>query len=352
MFSLIFFLTVGLLQHLILPTQIFAHWDSAYFRNSNDGFSQRLDWMSSIRDDVRISELALPGTHDSAAFGEFVENVVTQCLNFDQQLEFGIRVFDIRVRHINNSFTLHHGFVYLESSIEDFLESVDKFLLDNPSETVLFRLKQEYSGSNDNNSQNLRVTLNDKLSTYKLSTYLKTTENNIKLGKARGKFIILSDHDIFNHHGLLYPTFNIQDNFELRNNFDLYSKWKSVKSHLMNASTGSANTFYVNYLSGSIGSLPYFIASGHSFSGTSASRLLTGKTTPDWTDSYPDFPRVNCFIGNCMIAFEGTNILTRDFIQNINGQPSARSVGIIMADFPGDSLIQTVIENNCHLLKF
>ncbi|WP_300464637.1 hypothetical protein [Desulfobacula sp.] len=33
-------------------------------------------------------------------------------MSLAQQLDSGIRAFDIRLRHLNNSFTVHHGAAY------------------------------------------------------------------------------------------------------------------------------------------------------------------------------------------------------------------------------------------------
>lgn len=340
---------------LCFSSPLFSHWDSAYFRNANDGFSDKKNWMSEVQDDIFLSEIALPGTHDSAAYKrKYIDSVTTQVLNFNQQLEYGIRVFDIRIRHTSDRFALHHGPVFLDVMFGDFLNAVDQFLIKNPSEVVLFRLKEEYK-TNNNNTRSLRDTLDYYLSLHS-QRFFKTTNKNIRLGDVRGKFIILSNVSEFNSYGLSYSSFTIQDNYNLITNWDLYKKWESIKTHLQTAREGSKNTFYVNYLSGFGGSFPYFVASGHFTSGTSAPRLATGLTTPIWAGSYPDFPRVACFIGICTIAFEGTNILTRDMINNynstcdssrkLNSVSSARTVGIIMADFPGESLINSIINNN------
>ncbi|WP_424577992.1 RICIN domain-containing protein [Bacillus cereus] len=151
--------------------------------------------------------------------------------------------------------------------------------------------------------------------------------------------------------GLNYPhDFNIQDDYHLSTNWDLYDKWSKVKKQLNEANTSynrGSKIKFINYLSGSGGSFPYFVASGHSSPGTSAPRLATGLTTPGWSNSYLDFPRVACFIGICTIAFEGTNILTTDYIENNN----LKYTGIIVADFPGQALINNVIKTNNHLLK-
>ncbi|MGG4607224.1 phosphatidylinositol-specific phospholipase C [Providencia sp. Me31A] len=330
-------------------TASYAHWDSAYFRKASDGFTNKSRWMSTIRDDALLSEVAIPGTHDSAAYKGFVDSVATQTLNFDQQLEYGIRMFDIRVRHTSDRFALHHGIVFLDVMFGDFLNSVDRFLEKNPSEIVLFRLKKEME-PNKNNTRTMSETLEYYISLHK-DKYVRLASLNTKLSEVRGKFVILSDGGEFMNYGNSYWQANIQDEYQLKTNWDLYLKWEHVKKQLATAIYGSSRTTYINYLSGSGGAFPYFVASGHSSSGTSAPRLSTGLTTPGWKRSYPDFPRVSCFIGICTIAFEGTNILTRDKINQYNRQGINRTVGIIIADFPGESLIASVIANNKNLLK-
>uniref|UniRef100_A0A1B6KRD8 Phosphatidylinositol-specific phospholipase C X domain-containing protein n=1 Tax=Graphocephala atropunctata TaxID=36148 RepID=A0A1B6KRD8_9HEMI len=328
-----------------------AHKHGSYMRNADDGFNHRKNWMSSISDDVPLSEMAIPGTHHSSTFTWDTDVTMTQVLNFQQQLNFGVRFFDIRIRHANNAFALHRGHLFLGLYFSDqFLNTVDNFLKNNPSETVLILLKKEYSP--ESNTRSMRDTLQRYLNQY-ADTFLQTNYRNVTLGRARGKFIIFSDYDQFNSFGLQYWECDIQDNYHLSTNWDLYNKWEGVKNQLENARNGNASSFYINYLSGRGGSFPYFVASGHSSSGTSAPRLATGLTTPGWSSSYPDFPRVGCFIGICTIAFEGTNTLTYDKLQEYNEYPSGnrRTVGIIVADFPGDSLIAAIIDNNSSIKK-
>jgi 1-phosphatidylinositol phosphodiesterase len=330
---------------VVLIASTAGHYDAAYFRKASDGFKERKNWMGKIRGGVRLSEMAIPGTHDSAANGNGNDILYTQAMNFDEQLRFGIRFFDIRVRHFRNSFPLHHGKFFLNRNFNDFLGSVHNFLKQNPSETVLFRLREEKKGAK--NSRSMLDTLDEYLNYY--DTYLKTSSSGITLDQARGKFIIFSDDSEFDNRGIVYGQSEIQDAFDLQTNWDLYRKWEKVRVQLNIAANGNKDIFYINYLSGSGGSFPYFIASGHSFSGTSAARLSTGRTTPGWKNSYKDFPRVNCFIGICTIAFEGTNILSRNVIKNLKKQNQRRTVGIIVADFPGNDLIHEIVRNNNQL---
>jgi 1-phosphatidylinositol phosphodiesterase len=178
--------------------------------------------------------------------------------------------------------------------------------------------------------------------------FLQTNNREITLDQARGKFIIMSDNADFDSRGLDYGSSDIQDEYNLSHNWDLYKKWLKVKNHLYKAQRGDGKTFYINYLSGaSLFVRPYFVASGHITPGTSAPRLSTGVISIWYLKkAYPDFPRVSCQLGLCTIAFEGTNILARDHIKHYNGGRQKRTVGIIVADFPGEDLIHEIIRNN------
>src|SRR5207302_1134087 len=85
----------------------------------------------------------IPGTHDTMAFygGDAAQ---TQTMSLANQLESGVRVLDIRCRHIADVFAIHHGVVFQKVFFGDVLNDVIAFLKKNPSETVLMRVKEEY----------------------------------------------------------------------------------------------------------------------------------------------------------------------------------------------------------------
>ncbi|KAJ8273609.1 hypothetical protein GJAV_G00103560 [Gymnothorax javanicus] len=74
-------------------------------------------WMASIPDGRPLSEVTLPGTHNTMAFygGALVE---CQSWSLDLQLQAGVRFLDIRVRHVNGTLTIHHGVVYQRAHLE------------------------------------------------------------------------------------------------------------------------------------------------------------------------------------------------------------------------------------------
>ncbi|MBV4505124.1 phosphatidylinositol-specific phospholipase C [Pseudomonas sp. BW13M1] len=328
------------------------HLDDAYAHDDSDPFTDRSTWMKSIRDDVRLSEMALPGTHDSATFDLSLfpvvnEVVSTQALSFDEQLKYGIRVLDLRVRRTGDALALHHGPIFLERMLGDALQAIQRFLQANPSETVLFRVREEHT-ADTNVGLDLAQVFERYMQQYS-AVYLQAPRSNVTLGEARGKFVVLSNIGNLNPYGLSYSNFDIQDDWKLETNWDLHEKYLKIRRQLHRAAAGSPDTFYVNYLSGSVGAFPYFVASGHVSAGTGAPRLSTGLLALDDVDWYPYFPRTTCLGKLCTISFEGTNTLARDDIEDLNGpDPTRRSVGIIMADFPGESLIANIIANNHH----
>ncbi len=324
-----------LLFSLLVAGQAVANDHDAYTQRSTSGTSNP-SWMSNLPDSRRLSQISMPGTHDTMSFygGDIVR---TQSLPLAEQLRSGIRALDIRCRHYYNSFTIHHGLVYQNANFDDVLIAVQQFLAANPRETIVMRVKEEYKAEGNNRS--FADTFNSYAARYP-NLFWRFNGNNPTLGEIRGKVVILQNFSAPTPVGIGWGNLNLQDNYSMTTNWDLHRKWTDVKNHLAKASSGDSNTIYANFLSASGGSFPYFVASGKSSPGDSAPLLSTGLTTPLFKSSYPDFPRVACFIGMCTIAFKGTNLLTSERLSGYG------RVGIIYADFPGKSLIRRVIERN------
>nr|AKN37757.1 Phosphatidylinositol-specific phospholipase C [Vibrio tasmaniensis] len=224
----------------------------------------------------------------------------------------------------------------------DILSDARTFLENNPTEFIFIRVKEEHTP--ENNTESFEDTFNMYVNNNSDIIWMPESKAaNPMIKDVRGKIVFLQNFHPrkYSWFGLDYgSTFSIQDEYKLASNWDLYSKWLKVKKHLIQANKNQQS--HINFLSGSIGSFPYFVASGHSSPETKAPRLLTGLTTPEWKNTYPDFPRSGCFIDICSIAFEGTNTLTKNYI--IDNRLSY--VGIIAADFPGSGLINAIIYTN------
>ncbi|WP_165699634.1 phosphatidylinositol-specific phospholipase C domain-containing protein [Chimaeribacter californicus] len=318
-----------------------AHKDDGYSHDTNYMDYSRTRWMSDIDDSTPLGRLSIPGTHDSGSrYGGAA--IANQVMTISQQLNAGIRYLDIRVRHIDNHFAIHHGPVYQHLNFDDVLSQTAAFLAANPTEIVFMRIKEEHKPTD--NTRTINETLDEYLQKYSKAFKFPrsiTWNKPLTLGEMRGKIVVIYDGLSGNAQGYNFGNIPKQDDYHMKTNWSQYSKWEKIKEFINAANTNGDIT--LNHLSGSGGSFPYFVASGHSSADTSAGRLATGLTTPGWKHRYPDFPRVSCFIGICTIAFEGTNTLTKNYLNN---NDNITDTGIIAADFPGKGLIQSVIQKN------
>ena len=132
---------------LLLFTNVFtvsAHYDTAYWHETSAA-GNRQEWMKNIKGETKLSELSIPGTHDSMAFKDnlfAIDSTRTQTMDLTKQLNSGIRFLDIRAKYTETGFPLHHGTVYLGYDFEDVLKTCEEFLTQHPSETILIRFKQ------------------------------------------------------------------------------------------------------------------------------------------------------------------------------------------------------------------
>ncbi|XP_044591511.1 1-phosphatidylinositol phosphodiesterase-like [Cotesia glomerata] len=104
--------------------------------------------LSNLPDSRRLNTVALLGTHDSAAYSVRGRLTNTQVMNITEQLEFGVRVFDMRVRRKNNEFAMHHNFVFLNQMFEDILKEIKIFLKAHRQELVILLMQEEYEAEN------------------------------------------------------------------------------------------------------------------------------------------------------------------------------------------------------------
>ena len=87
-------------------------WKLIEFGNSYDYYCQvnQSNWMSAVPDDTLISELSIPGTHDTCALIDHPLGFA-RCQNRDlrEQLYSGIRFIDIRVKRTMEGLKVYHG---------------------------------------------------------------------------------------------------------------------------------------------------------------------------------------------------------------------------------------------------
>ncbi|MGL5291496.1 MAG: phosphatidylinositol-specific phospholipase C domain-containing protein [Vibrionaceae bacterium] len=324
-------------SHSALKGEFESGYEHPYLHSSKAGYSNP-DWMAAIEDSKQLNEISLPGTHNSLSrHGGDVPQ--TQSLDIKAQLEMGIRYFDARFKYRSGDLYAYHGVISQFTTFDEFLNDVSSFLDAYPSETVLIRMQNE--GGAEEHEDEFFARFKEVLASYRHNNAIPYS-NNPTLGDVRGKFVFIRDFNAFGPRiGIERGSLNIQDDYHLTTNWELYTKWGKIKDHFMNHAN-DAYSISVNYLSGSVGSFPYFVASGKSSSETDAPQLWTGVSTVD-EGKYKDFPRRDCVGSLCSIYFAGTNQLAEQWIlQDRFPLP----LGIVAMDFPGATLVDAIIQSN------
>lgn len=165
------------------------------------------EWMKHIEDDRPFLSLLLTGTHDAATFnnnwGAGLGYVKCQDKSFTEQFNCGVRALDLRpkVNKNNNDIEIYHGpratGIFMSQAFNDAIS----FLKKNPSETVLFLIKDE----NSEGGKSINLPMVSLITKYESHIYRKDVNWNTKLSDVRGKIILLfRDELIANTNSLMY----------------------------------------------------------------------------------------------------------------------------------------------------
>lgn len=217
------------------------------------------NWMSALPDATNIAQLSIPGTHDSGARIEPISGTAKcQNLSIAEQLSAGVRYLDIRCRHIDNAFTIHHGAIYQNLNFNDVLNACISFLNSNPTETIIMSVKEEHTASNNTRSfeQTFDTYVQQNPSRWDLGT------NIPNLGDIRGKIRLLRRFSTNTAKGIDANNWADNTTFEINNPAanlkvqdyynvnDVNTKWSNVETQLNAANADNSNRLYLNYGSG------------------------------------------------------------------------------------------------------
>lgn len=339
----------------------------AYFADgketiTNYGYKwENKNWMSQIPDNARVTTLSIPGTHDTMAHtmkysglaGLRPEKVFAQQMVLTTQLNSGVRFLDMRAKIRDDALGMYHGIANLDSYFHEALADIETFLANNPSEFILMRMKNE--GNDSWQSFEAMFTRYFEHKRWGKLFYKKSANSNTTVGEVRGKIVLMQDFDAstrFEGFPYIYsdaPGYSsnqIQDDYNAKDNDDsIYQKVKKVVNHLDKAATKGnvQRPFFINYLSASgsealDNAYPWKFASGFS-----ARRLPDRKVSgisAEPSSAYPLWPLVDSASGRRYRI--GTNMVAAEYIK-VN---RLYNVGIIVADFPGIDLINSVINAN------
>ncbi|KAJ7201217.1 PLC-like phosphodiesterase [Mycena rebaudengoi] len=106
-------------------------------------------WMAHLSGSLLLSQLSIPGTHDSASVTTF-PFTATQELSIIDQLDMGIRFLDLRCGLVNNTLQMFHSSISLGTSLQQMLAQIYAFLTATSTEGVVVSIKQDNSPINSN----------------------------------------------------------------------------------------------------------------------------------------------------------------------------------------------------------
>lgn len=172
-----------------------------------------MPWMSYIHDDTKISDISIPGTHDSGATHSIFD-VSGKCqdLSVKQQLRVGVRFFDLRLQLVNDELKIVHSFVKQNLSFKKVLKDLSKFIKEYNSEFIIISLKKEESDVNS--TLDFKEKLTSDLNEYK---DIISFDNELPeyINDARGKIYIMDRYGL--DYGLPLSYWSDDTSFEVNN---------------------------------------------------------------------------------------------------------------------------------------
>ncbi|HBI3769737.1 TPA: phosphatidylinositol-specific phospholipase C domain-containing protein, partial [Enterococcus faecalis] len=263
-------------------------------------------WMKLyINDTEKISEVSIPGTHDSAAYklnglSIFTSSwAKTQNWTIKEQLEHGIRYLDLR---IYDDLSMHHGIAWVGENLTYHLNEVVNFLKNNPDDFILIRLKSEQQNSDKKIlRENLkRIFLDSKIHKY----FAQNITHQTTVSEVRGKIIVIDDTAGGNpiNSGLSWADITKQDIYKP---ISKEEKWKAVLAGV-ELKKELRNTLFFNHLSYTFG--------------------LNG------------LKNLSYEMNNRFFSYLSNDLK--------DGHIDINNLGIIIMDFPSDKLIEQIILRN------
>ena len=236
------------------------------------------DWMKDLDDNMKISEVVLPGSHDTTAINtDLAYFSRCQHLSVKKQLNAGFRYLDIRLDlSEGDKINLKHGFINCRKYnipfstllyLEDVLKECYLFLDENPTEGIVFVCKIE---SDNDVVSKIQLILDEMIK--ENNQYWLLTDNIPTVGELRGKMLLChryyneaeldndgmmfrwreqskentidnNQHIEANHYNENF-TLYIQDRFK----YDTEDKWNAFVKGI-NYQVEEANSIKINFLS-------------------------------------------------------------------------------------------------------
>ena len=177
-------------QSIVLSLSLCVGYAQNYGQDTTSIRFDAENWMKFLNDSVLITDLSIPGSHNSCSYNTSLSFSKCQTRSLEEQLKYGVRYLDLRFVYRNGTLVMYHGYDNLGMTFEQCLETVKRFLDEHPSETILLRLQREKKGGKvtDEMYYDAIVAAFEKTGLPLIDT---TDSATAKLGNLRGKALVI-----------------------------------------------------------------------------------------------------------------------------------------------------------------
>lgn len=185
------------------------------------------NWMNLLNDTTAISDISIPGSHNSCTFNTSSSFSKCQTYNLEKQLNMGVRYLDLRFTLKKGKLIMYHGWDNLHISFESCLNTVKDFLEKHSSEIILLRLQKERKYVP--NTSDVYYEAITKAFAETGLPLLDTSElESFKIGDLRGKAIVVEYNNLDQNHRT-YPHITGYSYWGyLSNKEQVEAKWQDI----------------------------------------------------------------------------------------------------------------------------
>ena len=159
-------------------------------------------WMACLPNNIFYTMLSIPGSHDSATKGTSYHGISaeTQSWTLQQQLENGVRAFDLRPNGTSSTLEISHGSAMTGITLSSAVETMHTYLTNNPTECIiaLIHMEKPTLGNVSNSQQQTwsNNVYNIVHTAVEKGYALDALEQNTKFNDCRGKIIFIYRDDL------------------------------------------------------------------------------------------------------------------------------------------------------------
>lgn len=150
------------------------------------------DWMSRLPDRLFVSQVSIPGSHDSATGNGVSLAAFSQCQDIDvaSQWSAGVRAFDFRPIVKDDHLNINHGIAETKLRFDEALCLLRDSLIAHPTEFAVVHVL--YASGYENDKDTYVNMLRELLERDDLKDYFVEFRRDLRVSDLRGKMLILS----------------------------------------------------------------------------------------------------------------------------------------------------------------